>query len=376
MRRWYAAAAVLLLLAAGCSDDEPDAGSPEPGGSMATGAGPTGTATDSPTGGTAGSPTGSPAGTATAAPAAALLDWATLGKPGPDTWTKGRDWTMRVAERGTSVQFDGPSPRTFRPGPDRRVVDAFLDDDRAVVVSQDRLEERPLDLRVVDLATGDTRSVTDPRPGTGGSVAYGDGTLVYSSFRPGGAFCLATYDVAAGRGEKGYCAPKRHGFSNASVSPTGTGLMTFDARRPVSCRTLTSVDGSTATPLPGVPDCRGWDVLLTDGGAVWSTVPNERRVEAGQFFATDGDTVTALGPGTTGTLLWCGDSAYFVRDAQKDLDKARLLRWTPDGTLEVVYETRGEGDAFLAPPTCADGILSVRSFAQGGDEQVWATAPG
>ncbi|RYP85365.1 hypothetical protein EKO23_12850 [Nocardioides guangzhouensis] len=373
MRRWYAAAAVLLLLAAGCSGDGSGDGSREPDGPT-TGSGPTSAATDSPTGPVAGSPTG----TATAEPTAALLDWRPLGKPDSGTWTRGEDWTMRVADGGTSVRFDGPAAGgSYRPGPGRHVVDAFLDGDRAVLVSQDRLEEKPLDLVVLDLPSGDrVGRVTDPRPGTGGSVAYGEGTLVYSSFRPGGAFCLAAYDVEAGRGEKGYCAPRRHGFSNASISPAGTGLMTFDARRPVSCRTLTSVTGATATPLPGVPDCKGWDVLLTDGGAVWSTVPKEQRVEAGQFYATTGDTVTALGPGTTGTLLWCGDSAYFVRDAQKDLDKARLMRWTPDGELQVVYESSGEGEAFLAAPACADGILTVRSFAEGGDEQVWATAPG
>ena len=62
--------------------------------------------------------------------------------------------------------------------------------------------------------------------------------------------------------------------------------------------------------------------------------------------------------------------------AQKDRDKARLLRWTPDGELEVVYETKGLGDAFLAPPTCGDGVLTVTAYAEGGDERVWATVPG
>ena len=365
MRGWYAAAAIVLLVAAGCSDEEPPSAS---GTSEPTTTAPT---TDGST------KAGSPTGGGTAEPATELLDWRPLGKPDKDTWTKGADWVMLVAEDGSEVRFEGGSAGSgIGAGPGRRIVDAFLDGDRAVVVSQDKAEEKPLDIQVVDLAGAGTERVTTPPPGPGGSVAYGDGTLVYATYRPGGSFCLATYDVEAGRGEKGYCAPRRHGFSNAGVTPAGTSLMTFDARRPVSCRTLVSVDGTTTTPVPGVPECKGWDVLLTGGGTVWSTVPNERRVDFGQYFASAGDTVTALGPGTTGTLLWCGDSAYFVRDAQKDVDKARLMRWTPDGELQAVYETKGEGEAFLAAPACADGILTVRSFAEGGDEQVWATAPG
>ena len=113
----------------------------------------------------------------------------------------------------------------------------------------------------------------------------------------------------------------------------------------------------------------------TGNGAVWSELPNEKRVERGVFYATYDNAVEKLGPGTTGTLTWCGDSAYFVRDAQKDRDKARLLRWTPDNSLEVVYETRGLGDAFLAPPACADGVLTVTAYAEGGDERVWAQVP-
>ena len=42
----------------------------------------------------------------------------------------------------------------------------------------------------------------------------------------------------------------------------------------------------------------------------------------------------------------------------------------------MVYETRGLGDAFLAPPACADGVLTVTAYAEGGDERVWATVPG
>ena len=213
-----------------------------------------------------------------------------------------------------------------------------------------------------------------PQPGPAGPVAYDDGTLTYAVYRPGGKdYCLATYDVASGSGEKGYCAPPREGFSNATVSPSGVGLMTFDDTRPISCRTLVDVDGSETTPVEGAPECTGWETLRTGNGAVWSELPNEKRVERGVFYATFDDAVEELGPGTTGTLTWCGDSAYFVRDAQKDRDKARLLRWTPDerrsrsSTRPRAWATRSS-----LRPACADGVLTVTAYAEGGDERVWA----
>ena len=46
-----------------------------------------------------------------------------------------------------------------------------------------------------------------------------------------------------------------------------------------------------------------------------------------------------LGPGTTGTAVPCGDAVFFVRDPQGPGEPARLMRWTPDHTLEVAYES-------------------------------------
>ena len=62
-----------------------------------------------------------------------------------------------------------------------------------------------------------------------------------------------------------------------------------------------------------------------------------------------------------------------MRDAQHDGDPARLMRWTPDGELTVVYETRGRRAAFLVRAALRrrhdhrDGADASR-----GDEQVSA----
>ena len=374
MRRRYAAGAALvvgLALVSACSNDDDPAASGEDPSTPASGT------TSEPTSPTTSSDPG-PSGSTAAAPTTKLLDWQSLGEPGRDSVVRSTEWTVTVPDSGTEAELVGPDRRERIPaGGGRRITDAFLDADHAVIVAQDEAEQRPLTITVVALDPYAVTRVRAPRPGPGGPVAFDDGTLTYASYRPGGAdYCLVSYDVATDTGEKGYCAPPREGFSNASVSPAGVGLMTFDATRPVSCRTLVGVDGAETTLVTGVPECTGWDVLLTDDGAVWSTLPSEKRVERGVFFASYGDAVSRLGPGSTGTLTHCGDSAYFVRDAQKDRDKARLLRWTPDHELEVVYETKGVGDAFLAPPACADGVLTVTAYAEGGDERVWARVPG
>lgn len=368
MRRRYAAGATLALaLLASCgTDDEPEGAGPAPSASSPASPRASEDATDP-----------EPGATTTADPVTNLLDWQSLGEPERNTVIRSPGWVLSVPDSGGEARLVGrDSEETIPAGRGRRITDVFLDGRHAVVVAQDRAERRPQAITVIELEPYAAMTVRSPRPGTGGPVAYDGGTLTYATYRPGGEFCLATYDVAAGSGEKGYCAPQRQGFSNASVSPAGIGLMTFDDTRPVSCRTLVRVDGTRTTTVPGVPDCTGWDVLLTGTGAVWSTLPHEKRVERGDFFATVDGSVTSLGPGTTGTLTWCGDSAYFVRDAQKDRDKARLLRWTPDDELVVAYETRGLGEAFLAPPECADGVLTVTAYAETGDERVWATVPG
>ena len=48
------------------------------------------------------------------------------------------------------------------------------------------------------------------------------------------------------------------------------------------------------------------------------------------------------------------------------------MRW--DGaTLSVAYESDSQGNAFLGRPECADGILTISSFGEDGDEQVSAS---
>ena len=120
--------------------------------------------------------------------------------------------------------------------------------------------------------------------------------------------------------------------------------MTFDDARPVACRTVNLLDDSgVPQPLEGPDDCTAWDVAATADGAVWSEVPKPRRQEEARFHASADGTYFDLGPGTTGTAVPCGDSVFFVRDPQGPDEPARLMRWTPQRTLEVAYESPSDG---------------------------------
>ncbi|PVG84305.1 hypothetical protein DDE18_01345 [Nocardioides gansuensis] len=368
-----AIAAALLVLATGCAGD-PEVAPQQPGGSPTSEESPT----EENTQGTAG-------------PEPALLDWQRAGDSPMDRRIVGAEWTALAARQGGSVTLTRDDQEVVVPaGGARRVSDVLMDDDWAVVVASDETgrTEPAVTATAVDLDTGETYPIEQPPPGPG-PWAMHDGHVLYGTYDPGGAYCLAEVTLApAGRAESqpgdftGYCAEERHGFSGLTTSEHGLAMMTFDDRRPASCRTLGLLDldaedggGATFTPMPEVPECTGRDVAATATGAIWSTVADERRQEEGRFFALHDGDVVDLGPGTTGTLVPCGDSAYFTADPRGAGDPARLMRWTSDGILETVYETRGKGQAFLAPPDCVGHVLTLSAFAEGGDEQVYAEVP-
>jgi hypothetical protein len=226
---------------------------------------------------------------------------------------------------------------------------------------------------VVDLRTG-KKFMIDGSSAVptvnGGTWALGAGHLLHAT-TDRGAYCVASVDLASRAAERGWCAPQRQGFNGARISPAGDTLLTFDDRRPVACRTAVRLAGTKVSPTPGVAPCKAWESLALPDGSVWSVIPNEHKIEQAHVYAHTGAGWLDLGPATAGTLTWCGDAAYFVRDPQRDGAAAALMRWRPSGGLDVVYESPG-GQAFLAAPRCGGDTMTVTAFAQSGDEQVSA----
>ena len=312
-------------------------------------------------------PTGSPT-TGPVEPVTRLLDWQPVDAGPTDTLTTNGTVSITVDQAGRTVRISGVDATVEVP-PGFHVSEVLLDETYAVVVTQDKQETQPSKASLITLANGVTRQI--PTNANGGTWAMSDGSLEHAVHQ-GSKYCLESVDLDDLRASIDYCAPPRHGFSDANLTPYGATLLTFDARPSGSCRTP-SQDGAPPVALPGVAACHGWDSLFTADGQVWSEVPKENQIEQAEFFASSGDQTVDLGVGTTGSLTWCGDSAYFVRDSQKDVDKARLLRWTPDHRLEVVYESPGEGNAFLSEPRCGGHVLTITAQGEGGDEQVSAS---
>ena len=352
----YAAAALALALT-GCSSDGPQT-RPEPTPSASSPSTPQTSTTSSPT--------------ASSSPATAL-DWRPVPGSVRNEVTTGGDWTLTVKGNGASWSLDGPQSSTGGGQSGFRVSDALLDADWAVVVLQDRTEQQPSRAVVTDLGTGKSFTVdgrSDVPTTNGGTWALGDGRLLHATVHRG-AYCLASVDLATQESTLGWCAPKRHGFNGAHVTPAGDSVLGFDSGRP-SCRTLIALDGSDGTPFEGVPDCSAWDGLRTEDGAVWSVIPDEHRIEEAHFYATTPGGQQDLGPGTAGSLVWCGGAAWFVRDPQREGDPAALVRWSAADGASVAYESAG-GQAFLSAPRCGGDAITVTAMTSQGDEQVSAS---
>ncbi len=370
VRRASAAAVILTFAAAGCSGETDS--TPPTTTSQSTGQSPSRPPSQSasaPSGGTSDSPRAVKASTR-------LLDWTPVEAATGDTVTMTAGTTVTLDQSRQHVSLTGSGPDRVLRAPRRfQFSDVITDGTWLVAVAQDKQESRPSRATVIQLESG-KKTVLDGDSDiptiNGGSWAVGNDTVLHPTYR-GTKYCLASVDLTDMTSTAGYCAPRRGGFSQVLISPSATSLLTFSGQP--QCRTVAQLDGTEIVPFAGVTDCKGWDGAVTADGAIWSVVRNENRVEQGEFLAATGGGYVDLGVGTTGSLTWCGDSAYFVRDSQTDKDKARLLRWTPEGTLEVAYESPGTGEAFLATPRCAGDVLSISAFGEGGDEQVWAKVP-
>ena len=380
MRRIAVLVAVLAL--GGCSGSDDPTGSPSPGdratATSSSSTPPDATASSEPT---PSSPTSSPTSSTdpTPSPALALLAWEPVGRPVEEEVTTGGGWTAVVDEERSLVTLSGVRDVTVSGDKRFRVESVLLDEGWAVVVLRDTLQQRPSRATLVDLATGATTVLdggSDPPTVNGGTWALHGGLLVHATRGRDNGYCLAARNLGTrgpeARGATVYCAPEKHGFTNARISPTEVALMAFDDHRP-SCRSLGTVADGDLLPLPEVEACKGWEAVVTEGGPVWAEIPRPNVLDESHVYAGVPDgAVVDLGPATSGSLTWCAGATYFVRDPQSPGEPARLLRWTDAGAFEVVYETPPGGQAFLDGPRCGGDRITLSAYAESGDQQVSA----
>ncbi|MCW2832389.1 MAG: hypothetical protein JWN68_342 [Nocardioides sp.] len=353
-----AMAATLLLLAAACADDEREPAEAPTTSSAAASEAPSETES---------------APTEPVEPAQ-QLEWQPTGHGVDERVVVGESWTA-LAQRG-DVRFESTT------GGDDVVldavtsgeVDALLLDGETAVVSYSFGGEVASGLGYrVDLSTGEQIKIVVPEPANGGDWALVDNSLYYPGLAEDGRACLATLAVADGNGEDGWCPPGRVGIAELDANEHGVAAMLFDYGSDISCRTLTLLDrAGVPQPVDGPGECIGWDIAATSTGIIFSEVPRPRRQERAVFSTiTEGGQPQILAKGTTGSLVSCGGDAFFVSDPTTASEPARLMRW--DGTdLSVAYQSASKGNAFLGRPECADGILTISSFGEDGDEQVYA----
>ncbi|PUA79861.1 lipoprotein [Nocardioides currus] len=341
------AATTLLVLAACGADDEPTAEQ-----------------TSTPT------PTESETPIETSGP----LDWQPTGRSPDARVVVGERWTAIAGESDLRFESNaGDADDVVLPDDSGGSVDAVLLDGDSAVVSYGFGGETTSGLGYrVDLTTSEQTEIVTPEPANGGDWARLGDSVHYPGLGEGGVACLATLSVADGNGEDGWCPSGRVGIAELEANEDGVAVMLFDYASRVSCRTLALLDQSgIPQPVDGPAECTGWDIAATSTGIVWSEVTKPKRQEVAQFHARTDSGTEDLGQGSTGTLTSCGGDTFFVSDPATRTDPARLMRW--DGAeLSVAYESTSRGNAFLGRPECADGILTISSFGEDGDEQVSA----
>lgn len=303
-----------------------------------------------------------------------LMQWVEAPGSPDNTVTTNGSWFLTVGASGTEYALDGAQQSFGSDDPiNGRITNALLNADWAVVVRHARDEKKPDVAEVTRLSIGQQFTIdgdTDVPTTNGGTWALSGDTLVHATVTGSGDYCLASVDLVEQQTTVGWCTGPQQGFTTAHVTEAGTTLLTFDDSQPV-CRTVGLVDGDELTPFEGVPECEGFDhAVMGEDGQVWSTVPQNAPEDTAEFFAREGDSWYDLGRGTSGTLVPCGDAAYFARDPQKEGAPAQLVRWQ-DRTLTVVYEAP-PGQSYLEAPRCGDDALVVTALREAGNEQVMA----
>ena len=264
-------------------------------------------------------------------------------------------------ERSVEIRDDVGTEvlHTYTVEPGYAVREILFDEPHIVVVANKPDDSGSDRVVVLDVETFKERTLDESAPPTAhGSWAAGAGQVAYGSHR-GDDYCLAVVDLATLRGGLHECVPPRHGIFQVGISPYGLGYATFDDRLPSSCMTARiEAKGAEPETVPPEERCAPWEaVLVADRAIVWSEVHDKQEVEEATFYArVDDGEVHVLGDGTTGSLTWCGEAAWYVGTVP-----SQLLRWTPSTGLQLAYQVPN-GDGMIGAPSCTNGSISFPAY--------------
>lgn len=295
----------------------------------------------------------------------ARLDWTVLPAPargesveavsGRYVVSHSRDLTRVVVRRGQSRDV----LLTYAAPAGRQVDRALLDPPSLVIVTSDPEEEEADEVVVVDLRSRRERGLAaGAPPAWRGPWSLGEGVLTYGTRTLRGRNCLAAVELDSLDGEVVECAAPRHGTAQVRHSPFGLAYGRWDDSRPFPCTTLRVRRGQRGpVDARGPVACRAWEAVAVEGGLVWSEVPRPRQPDVGEVFVdTDTSRRRSLGYGTPGSLTWCGDYVWFVRQ----MGVASVMRWSADAGLETAFEADSSESPVLTFPICSgDSIAFV-----------------
>lgn len=316
-------------------------------------------------------PAQAPTSAPTAPPPTVDLGWKTAGTfpRGESPEVASRDYvgvTMSEgAANGTAAELrrrDGSVVLRHRAADGYYVQFLLLEDPYLVIVEMDEQHKgKPDRMTIYDLPTGNRRSVGAqiPEPWSG-LWSLGGGMLTYGTHGSKGRYCLTEVALGEMSAQEVDCVGQGHGISQARRSPFGVGFGVFDhGRKP--CPTLhVRRDDEAPAAVDVTHECAdSGDVLpVSDDSILWSTVPDPHEVERAEFHVQVGtDAPESLGTGSNGSLVWCGDAAWFVRQME-----GQLMRWTPqDGLAVALHLPTGDDEvvAVMSTPLCGGDAISV-----------------
>lgn len=232
---------------------------------------------------------------------------------------------------------------------------------------------------IYDLRTGGSTAVSKI-PGAPPLSMFGpqatitsDGKYDYSaSVGSGSSNCVGEIDLTRMQGRTVECAKEGEMILYVNTGDRGATWTYFKGGGFDACRVGRGVqDGQLFTIA--ADECDTFDTAAVGGWSVRSVQsPSQPIQPAMPLTATHEGATVKLGDMRGQSLIGCGGYAYWKRDVAGDAPAQEIMRWRPDGEVELVYRqaetpSNSADSVLLTPRSCNEGILAFTSILSSGD---------